>query len=109
MTSHKHTIVYSIHSDERWLSEVHVSLQENVLWEEYADGSLSIYQNVMCTKNSQKVITTLSVIIHYYYNCLQPIIIGRGGEVIKAIASEAASDLETALGRPVKLFLYVKS
>ena len=24
-------------------------------WEEYADGSLSIYQNLICTKESQKV------------------------------------------------------
>ena len=57
------------------------SLQENVLWEEYADGSLSIYQNVICEKDSQKVlhvttssmITSLSLsllsllIAHYYW------------------------------------------
>lgn len=40
---------------------------------------------------------------------LQAIVIGRGGKVIKAIASEAVSDLERTLGRTVKLFLYVKS
>lgn len=40
---------------------------------------------------------------------LQAIVIGREGKVIKAIASEAVSDLERTLGRTVKLFLYVKS
>ena len=62
--------------NERWLSKLFISPQENVLWEEYADGSLSIYQNVICEKDSQKVnytindviITTLSMmslLLHY--------------------------------------------
>jgi len=48
------------------------------------------------------------VIVNVLY-CLQPIVIGRDGKIIKAIASEAVSDLESALGRTVKLFLYVKA
>lgn len=31
-----------------------------MLWEEYADGSLSIYQNVICEKNSQKVVAIIA-------------------------------------------------
>ncbi|XP_065916245.1 GTPase Era-like isoform X2 [Dysidea avara] len=66
--------------------------QENVYWEEYADGSLSIYQNLICTKDCQK-----------------RILIGKEGKVIKTVATEAITDLEKAFGRTVRLFLYVMS
>ena len=39
-------------------------------WEEYADGSLSIYQNLICAKDCQKVCHVLRVvsgIIWYHF------------------------------------------
>ncbi|MEX1204793.1 MAG: GTPase Era [Dongiaceae bacterium] len=60
-------------------------------WEEFADGSVKISQVVFVRRDSQKAI-----------------VLGAGGQRIKAVRTAAQADLETMLERRVHLFLYVK-
>jgi len=60
-------------------------------WEEFADGSVKIRQVVFVRRDSQKAI-----------------VLGAGGQRIKAVRLAAQADLETMLERRVHLFVYVK-
>jgi len=60
-------------------------------WEEFADGSVKIRQVVFVRRDSQKAI-----------------VLGAGGQRIKAVRLAAQADLETMLERRVHLFLFVK-
>jgi GTP-binding protein Era len=60
-------------------------------WKELRDGAVRIEQTIYVERDSQK-----------------RIVIGRGGETIKQISSEARAEIATAAERPVHLFLFVK-
>lgn len=60
-------------------------------WQENRDGSVKIEQIIYVRKNSQK-----------------PIVLGKGGQTIKAIGAASRKDLSEWLGRKVHLFLFVK-
>ncbi|MEX2009611.1 MAG: GTPase Era [Dongiaceae bacterium] len=60
-------------------------------WEDFADGSVKISQVVFVRRDSQKAI-----------------VLGAGGQRIKAVRLAAQADLETMFGRRVHLFVYVK-
>ena len=60
-------------------------------WTEQDDGSVRIEQVIFVERDSQKAI-----------------VLGRGGQRIKAIGSEARGELEQLLERRVHLFLFVK-
>ena len=64
---------------------------ETERWEERPDGSLRIEQVIYVQRDSQK-----------------KIVIGRGGQTIKAIGKAAREELQLLLGRKVHLFLFVK-
>jgi len=60
-------------------------------WEERDDGSARIDQSIYVTRDSQK-----------------PIVLGKGGRVIKAVGAKARTELESLLERRLHLFLHVK-
>jgi len=60
-------------------------------FEERADGSAAIHQQILVARDSQKAI-----------------VLGKGGARIKAIGEAARSELSALLGRKVHLFLHVK-
>jgi GTPase len=60
-------------------------------WEDFKDGSVHIAQVIYVQRENQK-----------------PIVLGRGGQRIKAVRSAAQRDLEALLERKVHLFLHVK-
>jgi GTP-binding protein Era len=60
-------------------------------WQENRDGSVKIEQIIYVRKKSQK-----------------PIVLGKGGQTIKAIGAASRADLSEWLGRKVHLFLFVK-
>ncbi|MEO3433065.1 GTPase Era [Inquilinus sp. CAU 1745] len=64
---------------------------ETESWEEFQDGSTRIAQVIYVQRESQK-----------------PIILGRGGQTIKAVGAAARKELEEMLERRVHLSLYVK-
>lgn len=64
---------------------------ETESWEEFKDGSVKISQLIYVQRESQK-----------------PIVLGKGGQQIKAIGAAARRQLIDILGRPVHLFLQVK-
>ncbi len=64
---------------------------ETEKFEERADGSAAIYQQILVARASQKAI-----------------VLGKGGTRIKAIGEAARKELGTLLGRKVHLFLHVK-
>ncbi len=64
---------------------------ETEMWEERPDGSVRIEQTIYVQRESQK-----------------KIVIGKGGQAIKAIGSAAREELQVMLGRKVHLFLFVK-
>lgn len=64
---------------------------ETESWEEFRDGSVRISQVIYVQRDSQKAI-----------------VLGRGGQMIKAIGAAARQDLEQALDRRVHLNLFVK-
>jgi len=64
---------------------------ESESWEEFKDGSAKVNQVIFVRKDSQKAI-----------------VLGQGGQRIKAVREAAQAELATMLGRPVHLFLYVK-
>ncbi|OJW53924.1 MAG: GTPase Era [Alphaproteobacteria bacterium 41-28] len=64
---------------------------ETESWEEFEDGSVKISQLIYVQRESQK-----------------PIVLGKGGQQIKAIGAAARKQLIEILERPVHLFLQVK-
>jgi GTP-binding protein Era len=60
-------------------------------WTENADGSARVDQTVHVERDGQKAI-----------------VIGAGGSRLKAIGTAARTELTSALGRPIHLFLHVK-
>ena len=64
---------------------------ETETWEDRADGSTTIRQQILVERDSQKAI-----------------VIGKGGRRLKAIGAAARVQIGEHLGRPVHLFLHVK-
>ena len=64
---------------------------ETERWQERADGGVRIDQVIFVERDSQK-----------------GIVLGKGGQRVKAIGAESRRDLEEMLERPVHLFLFVK-
>ena len=61
------------------------------LWKELADGSVRIEQTIYVERESQR-----------------KIVLGKGGQTIKAIGAAARVDIAEAIEQPVHLFLFVK-
>ena len=64
---------------------------ETTAWQERKDGSVRIEQTIYVTRDGQKAI-----------------VLGKGGQTIKQISTEARLELAAILERPVHLFLFVK-
>lgn len=64
---------------------------ESETWEEFKDGSVKINQVIYVRRENQRAI-----------------VLGRGGQRIKAVRAAAQAELERMLGRRVHLFLFVK-
>jgi GTPase len=64
---------------------------ETETWEDRADGSTAIRQQILVERDSQKAI-----------------VIGKGGRRLKEIGAAAREEIAHHLGRPVHLFLHVK-
>ena len=64
---------------------------ETETWEDRPDGSTAIRQQILVERDSQKAI-----------------VIGKGGQRLKAIGAAARTEISQHLGRPVHLFLHVK-
>jgi GTP-binding protein Era len=64
---------------------------ETERWEDRNDGSVRIDQVIYVSRESHR-----------------PIVLGQGGQRIKAIGASARTELGALLGRPVHLFLHVK-
>lgn len=64
---------------------------ETEAWESFADGSVKIDQVVKVTREAHK-----------------PIVLGKGGQRIKAIGSAARKDIAELVGAPVHLKLFVR-
>lgn len=64
---------------------------ETESWKDQADGSARIEQTIYVTREGHK-----------------PILLGKGGQQIKAIGQEARAEMETAFDRRIHLFLFVK-
>jgi len=64
---------------------------ETETWEDRADGSTSIRQQILVERDSQKAI-----------------VIGKGGRRLREIGAAAREEIAHHLGRPVHLFLHVK-
>ena len=81
---------------EKILERLHQELPyqatvETERWTEQPDGSVKIEQTIFVERDSQK-----------------RIVIGKGGETIKAISMAARSDIAGIVEKPVHLFLFVK-
>jgi GTPase len=79
-------IYHQLHQELPYASAV-----ETEKWEERPDGSAAIHQQILVERDSQKAI-----------------VIGKGGQRLKAIGEAARAELAQHLGRPVHLFLHVK-
>ena len=64
---------------------------ETEAWSDLQDGSVRIEQTIYIERSSQKAI-----------------VLGKGGQAIKAVREAAQAELLDFLGRPVHLFLFVK-
>jgi GTP-binding protein Era len=64
---------------------------ETESWEDFADGSVKITQVIYVERDNQKAI-----------------VLGQGGQRIKAVGAAARKELAAMLGRTVHLFLFVK-
>ena len=64
---------------------------ETETWEDRPDGSTEIRQQILVERDSQKAI-----------------VIGKGGQRLKAIGAAARTEIAQHLGRPVHLYLHVK-
>jgi GTP-binding protein Era len=69
----------------------YASTVETEKWEDRKDGSVRIEQVVYVERGSQK-----------------KIVLGKGGETIKAISMAARKEIAELIGQPVHLFLFVK-
>lgn len=67
------------------------STVETELWTEQPDGSVRIEQTIYVERESQR-----------------KIVLGKGGQSIKAIGSDARKEIAELVGQPVHLFLFVK-
>jgi GTP-binding protein Era len=67
------------------------STVETETWEEKKDGSVRIEQTIFVERESQK-----------------KIVIGKGGQTLKAIGAEARKEMSEIVEAPVHLFLFVK-
>jgi GTP-binding protein Era len=67
------------------------STVETDLWKEQPDGSVRIEQTIYVERESQR-----------------KIVLGKGGQAIKAIGSQARREIAELIGQPVHLFLFVK-
>lgn len=67
------------------------STVETAEWKELKDGSIRIEQTIYVERDSQR-----------------KIVLGKGGQTIKAIGAEARKDIAEAAEAPVHLFLFVK-
>jgi GTPase len=81
---------------EQIINQLHQELPyataiETETWEDRADGSTAIRQQILVARDSQKAI-----------------VIGKGGRRLKAIGAAAREEISQHLGRPVHLFLHVK-
>ena len=79
-------IVNQLHQELPYATAV-----ETEKWEDRADGSTAINQQIIVERDSQKAI-----------------VIGKGGRRLKAIGAAARAQITEHLGRPVHLFLHVK-
>ncbi len=64
---------------------------ETTLWKELRDKSVRIEQTIFVERDSQR-----------------KIVLGKGGESVKRISSEARKEISEIVERPVHLFLFVK-
>ena len=67
------------------------STVETEIWKELRDGSVRIEQTIYVERESQR-----------------KIVLGKGGQAIKAIGAAARKDIAEAVEHPVHLFLFVK-
>ena len=67
------------------------STVETEVWKELKDGSVRIEQTIYVERESQR-----------------KIVLGKGGQTIKAIGAAARTDIAEAIEQPVHLFLFVK-
>jgi GTP-binding protein Era len=67
------------------------STVETEVWKELKDGAVRIEQTIYVERESQR-----------------KIVLGKGGQTIKAIGAAARTDIAAALEHPVHLFLFVK-
>jgi len=67
------------------------STVETELWKEMKDGSVRIEQTIYVERDSQK-----------------KIVIGKGGQTLKAIGADARKEIASVVEAPVHLFLFVK-
>jgi GTPase len=67
------------------------STVETASWQERKDGSVRIEQTIFVERESQR-----------------KIVLGKGGQTIKAIGAEARREIAEAIEQPVHLFLFVK-
>ena len=67
------------------------STVETDQWQQRPDGSVRIEQTIFVERESQR-----------------KIVLGKGGQTIKAIGQAARKDIAEAIGQPVHLFLFVK-
>jgi len=79
-------IVNRLHQELPYASAI-----ETETWEDRADGSTSIRQQILVERDSQKAI-----------------VIGKGGRRLREIGAAAREEIAHHLGRPVHLFLHVK-
>ena len=67
------------------------STVETEVWKELKDGAVRIEQTIYVERDSQR-----------------KIVLGKGGQTIKAIGAAARADIAEAIEQPVHLFLFVK-
>ena len=67
------------------------SMVETEVWKELRDGAVRIEQTVYVARDSQR-----------------KIVLGKGGQTIKAIGTAARAEIAAAIEQPVHLFLHVK-
>jgi GTPase len=67
------------------------STVETEVWKELKDGAVRIEQTIYVERESQR-----------------KIVLGKGGQTIKAIGAAARADIAAAIDQPVHLFLFVK-
>ncbi|WP_425229185.1 GTPase Era [Sphingomonas sp.] len=70
----------------------YASLVETERYSERADGSVEIHQQILVERPTQRAI-----------------VLGKGGQQLKAIGATARAELAALIGRPVHLYLHVKA